>query len=497
MSSVHAARRRQPETRVPWLPFAVGWALAAAAGPSALGAQVEPGRAALDRLAFEPLVFEQPEVEHHEIDGVRVLLLEDRDLPLVTVYAYVRGGYGLFERRLFAPALGLPAMLRYGGTETRTPGEVDDILERYAIQLAFGTAGGSVTSSINTLTEHLPLALELWGDMLAHPRFDGAEIEAWRARQLESVLRRADDPARLAYSEINRLLFGDHPIGWEMDAEDLAPEHLAPPAFHFLHRRILCRDNAILGVTGDASWVEVEGMLTALVQRLPACLDPLPEGPTPEIRRAPGVFLIEKELDQSVVVMAHPTDVRLADDRTYYAAMTGNSILGGGGFSSRLLGRVRTEEGFAYSAASLWTTPRQHEGIIGATTRTRPENTVPAIELMLDIMEELRASPPTREEVGTTVDRIVNGFVFNFDTPGQIVSRTMYYLAQELPEDWLERYWAGVQQVTPEDVRAVFAEHLRPRDMTILVVGDPRRIAADLERLGPVTVLDPRRPSAR
>jgi zinc protease len=465
--------------------------------PLGLGAQAQGGRAALDRLTFEPLVFEQPDVEHHELAGVRVLVLEDHALPLVTVYAYIRGGYGLFDRRFFAPAMGLPAMLRYGGTVTRTPSEVDDVLERYAIQLAFGTAGGSVTTSVNTLTEHLPLTLDLWGEMLAQPRFDGAEIEAWRARQLESVLRRADDPARLAYSEINRLLFGDHPIGWEMDAADLGPELLDPSAFSFLHRRIVCRDNVILGVTGDTSWGDVSGLLTGLIERLPACDAPLPEGPIPEIRRAPGVFLVEKDLDQSVVVMAHPTNVRLADDPTYYAAMMGNSILGGGGFSSRLLGRVRTEEGFAYSAASLWTTPRQHDGIIGATTRTRPENTVPAIELMLSIMEEVRASPPSTDEVGTTVDQIVNGFAFNFDTPGQIVSRTMYYMAQELPEDWLERYWAGVQRVTPEDVRAVFAEHLRPTDMTILVVGDPQRLASTLARLGPVTVLDPGRPTRR
>jgi predicted Zn-dependent peptidase len=476
---------------------ALTMALVAATVPMLAAAQVEPGRAAVDRLTFEPLVFEQPEVEHHEIDGVRVLLLEDRDLPLVTVYAYIRGGYGLFDRSLYAPALGLPAMLRYGGTETRTPAEVDETLERYALQFSFGTAGGSVTSAVNTLSENLPLALEMWGEMLARPRFAVEEIEAWRARQLEGVLRRVDDPARLAYSEINRLLFGDHPIGWEMDAADLEQALVAPSAFRMLHERIVCRDNATLGVTGDTAWDEIEGMLTALVERLPACAEPLPEAPTPEIRRAPGVFLVEKEIDQSVVVMAHPTNVRLGDDPAYYAAMTGNSILGGGGFSSRLLGRVRTEEGFAYSATSLWTTPRRHEGIIGATTRTRPENTVPAIELILDIMAELLESPPTEEEVGTTVDRIVNGFVFNFDTPGQIVSRTMYYLAQELPEDWLERYWRGVQKVTPEDVRAVFAQHLRPEEMTILVVGDPARIATELERLGPVTVLDPARTPPR
>jgi predicted Zn-dependent peptidase len=358
--------------------------------------------------------------------------------------------------------------------------------------VSFGSAGGSVTSSINTLTEHLPVALDVWGEMLTEPRFDAGEIEAWRARQLEGVRRRVDDPARLAYSELNRLLFGDHPVGWETDEADLAPERLTEETFRWLHGRIVCRDNVILGITGDTDWAVAGPLIERLVARIEPCAEPLPEPPVPEIRRLPGVFLVEKEIEQSVVVMAHPTDVHLADDPEYFAAMIGNSILGAGGFSSRMLGRVRTEEGYAYSATSLWTTPRTHEGVVGATTRTRPENTVPAIELILRTMAELRNDPPTGEEVGTTVDRIVNGFVFNFDMPSSIVARTMYYLAQELPEDWLERYWRGVQHVTPEQIRDVFAAHLKPEEMTILVVGDPARIAADLATLGPVTVVEVR-----
>jgi predicted Zn-dependent peptidase len=458
---------------------------------SEAGATLTP-REAAERLTHAPLAFEQPEVAKHEVGGVQVILLEDRDLPLVTVATYVRGGYGLFGREKYAAGMGLPALLRYGGTRGRSPEEVDREIETYAFQLAFGTSGGSVTASVNTLTEHLPAAIRLWADMLTAPRFDADEIDSWRARQLEGVLRRVDDPGRLAYSELNRLLFGDHPIGWETDAADLATERLRPEVFEELHASIVCRENMILGVTGDTDWASIEPLLADFVDDVPPCLVELPEAPVPEIRRAAGIFLIEKDLAQSVVVMAHPTTVKLADDPEYYAAMIGNSILGGGGFSSRMLGRVRTEEGYAYSATSLWTTPRKHEGIVGATTRTRPENTAPAIELILATMSELREEAPTEEEVGTTVDRLVNGFVFNFDSPARIVSRTMYYLAQDLPEDWLERYLQGVQQVTPDQIRAVFAEHLRPEEMTILVVGDPAVIADDLARLGPVHILEVR-----
>lgn len=459
---------------------------------SSLYAQVPHGRAVIESLRFDSLDFPQPEVDRYEVAGVPIVVLEDRSLPMVTVYAYIRGGYGLFPRDRYAAASALPALLRYGGTEHRTAREIDEFLEYHALQTSFGSAGGSVTSSMNTLTRHLGPALEMWSEMLARPAFEEPEVEAWRARQLESVLRRVDDPGRLAFSEMNRLLYGDHPIGWEMTAEDLAPARLTGDALRAVHRRVVCRENLTLGASGDAPWEEVEPLLRAFVESVPACEEPLPPSPVPDIRRAPGVFLIDRPLAQSVIVMAHPTRVNLADDPRYYAAMIGNSVLGGGGFSSRILGRVRTEEGFAYSATSLWTTPREHEGILAATTRTRPENTRPAIDVILETMEDLRSEAPRDEEVRTTVDRIVNGFVFSFDSPGQVVSRQMYYQAQDLPTDWLQRYLEGVKSVQPDDVLNVFAEELRPEAMTILVVGDASVIEGELAALGPVTRIEVR-----
>ena len=268
------------------------------------------------------------------------------------------------------------------------------------------------------------------------------------------------------------------------------PSLIEPSRFREIHRHIVCRNNMILGITGDLSWSDAEVLIQNLVSRVPACADSLPDSPVPDILREAGIFVIEKDLEQAVIVMAHPTSVKLADDPTYFAATMGNSILGGGGFTSRLLSHLRTEEGFAYSASSLWTTPRRYDGLVGAVTTTNPENAVPALEVMLETMQELREAPPTDRELGTAVSRVVNSFVFNFQTPAQVVSRVMFYLADDLPEDWLERYSRGIQEITSEQVHEVFVDHLYPEEMTILVVGDVDRIGrAALERLGPVTVL--------
>ena len=454
-------------------------------------AQLPIGRRALDRLNYPAIEFRPTIPDKYEVDGVSVLLLEDHALPLVTVYARYQGGYGLFGREYYAAGTALPSQIRYGGTHELTPDSVDKALEYYAIQTSFGGAGEAVSATMNTLVEHLPAAMELWGTMLAEPAFDSTQVEIWRARQRERVRRRGDNPGGLAFSEFNRLLYGDHPIGWEMEAADLSPERLSSQGLSELHRLVVCRENLVLGLTGDISWSEFRPLLEAFVSGIPACEGTLPPSPIPVIREEPGVYLIEKNLEQSVIVMAHTTDVRLADDPSYYSATIGNSILGGSGFSSRILSRVRTEQGFAYSASSLWTMPRRYDGLLGAITRTSPENTIPAIELILETMEGLRTAPPEAAEVRTAIEQIVNSFVFNFETPGRIVSRTMFYVAQDLPQDWLERYLNGVRRVTADGIHDAFARYLRPAEMMILIVGDPDRIGRDaIRELGPVTVLD-------
>ena len=113
-------------------------------------AQAATGHAVIDALDFPPLEFTQPVVDHREVSGVPVLVLESRELPLVTVYAYFRGGYGLFGRDLYAPAMGLPALLRYGGTTALAPDSVDETLEYYAIQTSFGSGGGVNGASVST-----------------------------------------------------------------------------------------------------------------------------------------------------------------------------------------------------------------------------------------------------------------------------------------------------------------------------------------------------------
>lgn len=449
------------------------------------------GRDAVEALDFPPLHFERPRVERREVSsGIPVLFLESHSLPLVTINAWFRGGYAHFGREYYGVATAVPGLLRSGGTLALPPDSVDLLMESYAIETTFGGGAESSFSRLNTLKRHLDVAVPLWGDLLARPRFDSLEVEVWRGREVESVLRREDNPTRLAFTAFNHLMYGDHSVGWEMNVDDLLPEELSQERLREVHRGIYCTGNMVLGISGDVSWREAEALLTDLLEGWPSCPGTLPELPVPEIRTGGGVFLIPKDLAQSTVVMAHPGGIRQDASPDYFASRVGNSILGASGFTSRIMKRVRTEEGYAYSASSLWTTPIRYQGLVGALTQTRAEKTVAATRLILDIMQEIRESPPSPEEVATTVSDVVNGFVFNFQYPSQILARQIYYLAHGMEEDWLENYLEGIQSVREEDVHRVFRRYLHPEEMTILILGNPDLFEDSLETLGEVTVIE-------
>lgn len=456
------------------------------------------GRSLVEALTFPPLHFDPPPVREAVVLGVPVFHLDDPTLPLVDLLVRFEGGYAHFPRADYAAATAFPSLLRGGGTRARTPDEVEAGIDSLAIQLTFGSGGGALSSTLNTLTETLDPAVQLWWSMLLEPRFDTAVVEVWRGRRLEEARRSGDDPATFAFAHFNRIMYGDHPIGWDLTADDLGPAALTPARLRALHRQIVCRENLTLGVAGDLRWEQAVERLRRLIEQVPPCPAPLPPQPEPTLREGGGVVVIPRPLEQSVVVLAHATDLTQADDPAWFASRIGDAILGTGGLSSRLMSRLRTREGLVYSASSFWTTPREHPGLVGVTTRTAPGTTTAALHLTLEMLEEMTRTAPTPTEVAEAVAEQVNGFVFAFDSPATIVARRMTYHALGLPDDWLERTVAGTAAVTPEAIREVFGAHLDPSRMTILVVGDPDRLDAPLETLGvgPVVVIDPATPSA-
>ena len=486
--------RKSPRGRITPAARVLAVAAASAAAIAAATPCPSPAQESVrDRIAamtFPEIRFTRLEPRSGAVRGVPVYFLQDSALPLVTFYASFDGGVRNLPRDYLAAASAMPNLLRTGGTGALPPDSVDERIELMGLAMSFGQGGGSASSWVNSLSEHLGEAVRLWASMLRTPRFDSTQVALWRGAELERVRRGRDDPGTLAFSRFNHIMYGDHPVGWELGEADLEPEDLAPDRLRHVHGAVICPANMVLGVAGDLTWDRAEALLREVLEDWAPCSGALLDDPVPEIREEPGVFVIHKQIEQSVVVMAHSSRVRQGDTPRYFASRVANSILGASGFSSRLVSEVRTREGLAYGASSIWTTSSKNDGLVGALTRTSPESTLTATRLILATIDSMRSVPPSDQEIERTVDEAVNGFVFNFRTPLQIITRGMAYRAMGLPGDWLERYVQGIQGVTPEAVLEVFRHEVDPARMTILLVGDTTRFDGSPSELGTVTVLE-------
>ncbi|MSR23308.1 MAG: insulinase family protein [Gemmatimonadetes bacterium] len=460
-------------------------ALSAPVGSAPIGS-APIGRVAVEAISFPPLVFDPPRADEHEVLGVPVFHLHDPTLPLVDFALQLRGGTGNFPRESMAAVTALPALLRSGGTLDLSPDSVDRRIDLQALDLSFAGSGGGMTVGLNALTRAFPAGLKLLSELLLRPGFDAEAIAVWRGQELSLVERQDDDPASLAISAFNRLMFGDQPVGWVSTAEDVSRERFSEDTLRQMYGTIVCRDRLILGVSGDVTWEEAEPLIRAFLEPWPTCGSPLPTLATPVLRREGGVFVLPRTVEQSTVIVGGPGGVLQQDSPEFFASQITDRLLGGSGFGSRLLSSLRTNEGLAYGAYSVWTTSPRYEGIVGAVTATGAERTLQATRLLLRTIEEMRSSPPDPEEVGRAQEEIANGYVFAFGSPGQIVARRMAYRAQDLPAEWLERYLEGLSEVTPETVARVADEHLGTSGMTILIVGDPSRFDPGLDELGTV-----------
>ncbi|MCA9736544.1 MAG: insulinase family protein [Gemmatimonadetes bacterium] len=456
--------------------------------PASPDAEVGRGPA----LAFEPppLRYDETEPRVERLEGVPVVFLEDHSLPLASVFFRFDRGFAHLPRTQYAAVTALSSMLQNGGTERLPPDSLSLRMELLAMESSFSSTGEAMASGFNVLSRDLEDGLSLWRQVLLEPRFDSTEIEIWRARELDYTRRSEDSPQSVAYSAFNHLMFGEHPIGWDMGADDLTQERVNPTTLRDAHAAIFCRDQLIIGIAGDLSWSEARTRLEPLLQAWPPCARSLDDPAPPTVRSAGGIFLIPKRTPQATVVLGQPTTVREGDRADYFASRVANSILGSSGMSSRLMQRIRTEKGYAYGATSTWTAPRRSNGILAMVTSSRTETTVPAAEVMLDVLRQMSEQAPERAEVRSIREEITNGMVFTLQSAAQVVQRRMSYLASDIPADWLETYLEEIQRVEPDDVLRVVKAQFDPGKITWLLVGDPDILLPELERLGPVTLLE-------
>jgi zinc protease len=241
----------------------------------------------------------------------------------------------------------------------------------------------------------------------------------------------------------------------------------------------------VAAVSGSFARAEMVRMLEAAFAGWPSPGKAVPPVPAEITPAAPGVYRVEKDVNQGRVSIGLPTVKR--DHPDVYALEVMNEILGGSGFSSRITKTVRSNEGLAYSAGSSLSPGVYYPGRFRAAFQSRSRSVPYATSLVLEEIRKIREGTVTAEELDTIKSSLVQTFPSSFGSKAQsmaIFASDEYTLRD--PSYWTA-YRERIRAVTAADVQRVAREHLVPERMIVLVVGKQAEIDLGDEK-HPVTL---------
>lgn len=472
------------KTQVPIL------ALLMVVGLIGCGVPLDPGARHYKDLTYQDLTdVALPQVRRVTLpNGMRLLLLEDHELPLVQMSSRIRVGsiYDPIDKIGLAEITG--EVMRTGGTHTRTGDDLDVLLEQNAASVECSIDLDSGVASASSLKEDVDLVLGVLADVLMNPAFREDKLQLAKMQYHSTIARRNDSAEEIASREFTKLIYGPDSV-YARHMEHSTVEAITQEDLVEFHRRFYGPNRTMLAVWGDFDSDEMIEKIAHAFADWETVTQALPEVKPVDYAYVSTVNLIEKtDINQSNIYLGH-IGGRM-DDPDYFALVVMNRILGGG-FTGRLFKNVRARAGLAYSVFGRYSARYAHPGLMFVGCQTQSASTVKAIKGMVHELEQMVELKATPEELAIAKESYLNTFVFNFDTTAEMVSRLMIYDYYGYPEDFLQKTKQAVEQVSLEDVLRVAKEHVRPDRVQILVVGRSEDFDEPLSVLGsPVKALD-------
>lgn len=442
--------------------------------PVHTGAVVRPGTLTRHTLAW----------------GLEVLILEDHRLPRVSMGVRLRRG-GATEDLSEAGLSVYTAELMERGAGDRDALVFAETIDAIGARLSVSAGWDSFGISIAGLSRDVDLLFELLRDVVLAPRFDEVEAEKARSAQLAVLARAPDDPGTLLARALAATLYPGHRYGIPLIGNVSTVRDFDSEAARRFHAKHVLSNNAILFITGDIDpvvWVRKVGEVFGDWRPGPVVN---PVAPPP--REAPverQIVIVDRpDLVQAQISIAHEGLDRL-DERRIAASLM-NAVLGGSGFSSRLMQRIRSDAGLVYGVGSGFSL-RRRPGPFRIGTATRVSAVRRTLDLVLEEMAAIREQrSPSHEERIRAASYRVGQFALSLENSEQVIGSLVNLAIYGLPDDSLDTFRTRVAAVTTPELGEMARELLHPERVVIAVVGPAAELAPALESLGRVRILAP------
>lgn len=460
-------------------------ALMLLAGATPLAAQI-PDRSAPPELGPPPRL-SLPPIEQLELtNGLKVMLMEKHQVPVVAVNLVVRGGSVMDPAGKVGVATMTADMMDEGAADRDALALADAIDFLGANISTFAgphTAGVTLYAPVSKLQDALPLM----ADVALRPSFPEQELERKRRSRLTTLLQWHDQPSAIASVLLDRALYGDHPYGNSRIGDEASIRALSVADLRSFHDTYFVPNNAVLIVVGDVTADEIMPNLEHAFGAWSPGEVPAHSWPDPQQVARREVLLVDRPGSaQSEIEIGRIGVPRSTDD--YYSLQVMNTILGGA-FTSRLNQNLREDKGYTYGARSSFSY-RELPGPFVAASAVQTDATDKALIEFFKEFDGIRDRiPPDELERGKNY--LALRHPGSFQSVRAIAGNIEDLWEYDLPTDYFNQFVDRVLAVTQADVQRVARRYVVPDRMLVVIVGDRARIESGIRalNLGPLRIL--------
>ncbi len=394
------------------------------------------------------------------------LVIEDRDLP------YVAFAVDLYAGAHSDPEgkEGLARMageMRVRGTEAFTREQLAEALDGLGSALNVSVRRRVTSIRGDVAREHLDRFCEILSEVLWRPTFPEEEVQKLKRQTLSELEAIRDDDGALARRALARTLFKGHPWGRPLMGDETSVAAIERDDLVAWHEANTTTASMIVSASGAVSAGELrEALLRAFPDELPT--HELDASSDPEVEPPEGrvVVLVDKpERTQTQVLLGHMAPSVSHPDQL--PLVVGNTAFGGT-FTARLMQEVRVKRGWSYGAYSRVSSGKEL-GAFQVSFYPKTEDTAPALELVLSMLEDLKDKGLDPAEVDFARQHRTQAFPFQLETHGRRLSLLLDARFLGRPKDWVRSYEERVSAVTSEQVASALQRCVHPDNMVIAV----------------------------
>jgi len=410
-----------------------------------------------------------------------------RELPLVNIDLVIPSG-----AEADPPGKGgladLTAEMLTLGTQKRSANQLAADVDGLGATLAAYSGWNATVLHVLGLNEDFDRLMELIREVTLEAAFAPEEFELLKKRRIATLVQQKDESQIVADERFQEILFQDtpydHPVHGTLkslpplscrEARESFPLGSLPPGSFFV-------------IVGDIQpetgwrWVETHFPFAEKGEKTPRQVT------FPASRSHFKTFMVDRpDLTQSQIRLGHISLPHAHPDFVPFGAM--NYILGAGGFSSRLMQKIRSQLGYTYGIHSSLE-PRLHPGPFKISTFTPTDLTAACLREVFEVLRIFIDQGATAAEREEAIRFLIGSYPAKFETPGQIAQKIIQAKLHGLGMEYLAIYPDLVSDVTPEMIAHAARAYIHPEAMIAVIVGRAENFRRDFESFGPVEVME-------